>query len=272
MKTLKHHTLIYDDQCPLCVAYTGAFIKGGLLEGQGRTRYEEGQAQFAGTLDVQRAKNEIALVDTGTGRVYYGIDSLVKVLGSRFPFIAAIAGAGPVRFLLLRLYKFISFNRKVIAPSKTYLQQQCVPAFNLHYRLLYMLMAALFTSTVLYRYSFLLSGLIPASNIWREFLVCFGQLVFQSILLWGARAGKPLWFDYLGNMMTVSLIGALLLLPALLVHAFCMIPALAYAAYFMMVVAYMFYLHLRRVSYIGAPWWLSATWALYRCLVLWIIL
>lgn len=272
MKTLKHHTLIYDDQCPLCVAYTGAFINSGMLDEKGRTRYEEGQPKYAGALDMQKARNEIALVDTQSGHVYYGIDSLVKVLGSRFPWVAAIAGTRPVKFILLKLYKFISFNRKVIAPSKTYLQQQCVPAFNLPYRLLYILLTALFTSAVLFRYSFLLTGLIPASNVLREFLICFGQLVFQSLLLWGARAGKRVWFDYLGNMMTVSLIGALLLLPALMVHAFFVLPSLCYAAYFMTVVAFMFYLHFRRVGYIGAPWWLSATWALYRCLVLWIIL
>lgn len=272
MKTLEHHTLIYDDQCPLCVAYTGAFINSGLLDENGRTCYEAGQTKYAGELDVQRARDEIALVDTRSGQVYYGIDSLVKVLGSRFAWMAAIAGTRPVRFALLKLYRFISFNRKVIAPSKTYLQQQCVPAFNLAYRLLYILLTALFTSAVLYRYSFLLSGLIPESNVLREFWICFGQLAFQSLLLWGVRAGKRVWFDYLGNMMTVSLIGALLLLPALLVHTFFVVPSLLYAAYFMCVVALMFCLHLRRVGYIGAPWWLSATWALYRCLVLWIIL
>lgn len=272
MKTLRNHTLIYDDQCPLCVAYTGAFINSGMLDAQGRMRYEEGLQQYGHLFDAQRAKNEIALIDTATGKAYYGIESLVKVLGHHFPVIGKIAALKPLHFALLKLYKFISFNRKVIAPSSTYLQQSCVPDFHLMYRLLYLLISAVLTSSVLYGYSFLLSGLLPPSNVAREFLVCFGQLACQSLLLLAVKSRRQVLFDYLGNMMTVSLIGALLLLPAFAIHALVVLPVLFYLVYFMAVVALMFCLHLRRVSYIGAPWWLSLSWVLYRCLVLLVII
>jgi len=31
--------LVYDDACPLCVAYTGAFVKTGLLTAEGRKSF-----------------------------------------------------------------------------------------------------------------------------------------------------------------------------------------------------------------------------------------
>ncbi len=32
MKTLENQTLLYDEDCPLCQAYTSAFVKTGILD------------------------------------------------------------------------------------------------------------------------------------------------------------------------------------------------------------------------------------------------
>jgi hypothetical protein len=74
-------------------------------------------------------------------------------------------------------------------------------------------------------------------------------------------------------MMTVSLIGAILLSPMLLANSwFTNIHPFINITYFFIVVAFMLYDHIRRVSLILAPKWLSATWVLYRVLVLILIL
>ena len=36
METLRDHTIIYDDECPMCNIYTRAFVKHGLLDKKGR--------------------------------------------------------------------------------------------------------------------------------------------------------------------------------------------------------------------------------------------
>jgi hypothetical protein len=270
MKTLKKYTLLYDDKCPLCVAYTSAFVNNGMLDENGRTTYGRGLEAFP-TVDENRARNEIALVNTKTGEVIYGLESILKILSFNSRLIKILGKNRILNVLLNKLYKFISFNRKVIAPSKDYLSQKCVPDLNVKYRMAFILFTAVFTSLILYKYSFLLSGLIPESNLLREFGICFGQLIFQSLLLFASRCDKRTLLDYLGNMMTISFIGGLLLLPALIVGTF-FTSSYFFLAYFFLVVLYMFFLHVRRVKWIGAPAWLSATWVAYRSLILIFIL
>jgi predicted DCC family thiol-disulfide oxidoreductase YuxK len=272
MKTLKHHTLLYDTDCPVCAAYTKGFIQSGMLDDQGRTPFETGMKLYGNILDSDRSRNEIALVNTQDHSVLYGIDSLNYVITQRFPFLKSLLNNMVVLFLLKKFYAFISFNRKVIAPSPDYSSQVCIPDFNLFYRVLYFVFSAALTSTILLSYSTLLQGIVPASNLFREYVICFGQIVFQGSLLLLFRTKKEQLFDYLGNMMTVSLIGGLLLLPVLFLSHYVSLPSYVSLAWFLAVVAFMFLQHRKRVRSIKAPAWLSYTWVLYRCLVLLFIL
>lgn len=272
MKPLKNHTLLYDRDCPLCALYTDAFIKAGLLDENGRTAYEEGITLYAGKLDETIACNEIALINTRSGNVTYGVESLLLILASRFPSLKTLTQQKVLVLVLKKIYAFISFNRKVIATSANYTAQTCVPEFKLFYRLLYIIVSAVFTSTILLHYSRLLYPLLPPSNMTREYLICFGQLIFQSAILLCIRSKKTMLFDYLGNMMTVSLLGALLLIPALLVNHWLVLSPFLFLGYFFAVVMCMFLHHMRRVKNIKAPFWLSYTWVAYRCLVLLLIL
>ena len=117
MKTLEQQTLLYDKDCPLCQVYTSGFIKTGMLDKNGRKPFSTISTEEQTYIDINRASNEIALVDTKNKTVIYGIDSLLKVLGYRFPIIEKIGHTKPVKFLLKKLYSFISYNRKVIIPS-----------------------------------------------------------------------------------------------------------------------------------------------------------
>ena len=71
--------------------------------------------------------------------------------------------------------------------------------------------------------------------------------------------------------MTVSFIGALLLLPGLMFTQGTY-SAEGHLAWFTVVVGIMFFEHIRRVKLLGMPWFMSLTWVLYRVLVLWVIL
>jgi len=272
MITLKDHTLLYDTNCPLCAAYTKGFIKAGMLDETGRLSYEEGIQKYSEHIDVNRSRNEIALVNTADGSVKYGIEGMVHIITHKFKFLAPVLNNAAVLYFFKKFYSFISYNRKVIATSTSYTTQICVPDFNITYRVLYLLISGLITSTVLLNYSFLLKGLVPQSNLIREYCVCFGQIIFQGSILIAVRTKKEKLFDYLGNMMTVSLIGALLLLPALIVGHYAILSSIIYSAYFFAVVLCMLIQHQKRVKNIHCPVWLSYTWVLYRCLVLLIIL
>lgn len=272
MKTLEKHTIIYDSDCPLCKAYTNAFVSTRMLDIQGRIPYQQVGGSFCPEMDAERAKNEIALVDRETGKVRYGLDSLLHVLHFRFPMLSNVVRSQPIHFLVNQLYSLISYNRKVIMPAvrKGESTFDCTPSFNLQYRLLYIVMTWLITSVVLVKYSTFLTGFIPATNFTREFLICGGQGAFQLIAVF--RLAKDKTMDYLGNMMTVSLFGALLLLPMLLIGSlFSAIPEALFLVYFMAVVAVMLYEHARRMKILELGWWPSISWVLYRAIVLIII-
>lgn len=272
MKTLEKHSLLYDEACPMCQWYTGAFVKRQFLDLKGRQLYEEGINIYP--VDEQRARHEIALVNRETQEVLYGTDSLLRILEHRWPWMAKAGKWKPLRYLIDQFYRFISYNRKVIAvDTRPLKQQQCTPDFHGGYRWAYLIFAWLLTATILTGYGQLLTPWIPVSNLGREFLICGGQFLFQGLLLW--RVGGQVRTNYWGHMMTVSVIGGLLLLPLLIgapILHFLGFDAGVFVGWFMAVVVFMTFLHAKRVKALGLPFWLTVSWLVYRLLVLGIMI
>jgi hypothetical protein len=162
-----------------------------------------------------------------------------------------------------KLYAFISYNRKVIIPATETTNHALQPSFNLRYRIAYLLTTVIAAGFILTHYSNLLP--FPGAS-YREYLVCGGQLLFQGLII-GACHSKKRW-DYLGNMMTISFAGSLLLLPALALHAS---PPIA-TGWFLFVAALMLIEHIRRTRLLHLGSTLSITWVLYRLALLILII
>lgn len=271
MKTLQHQTLLYDDDCPLCQVYTSGFIKVGMLDKNGRKPFSHISNEEQNYIDINRASNEIALIDNKNQTVIYGIDSLLKVIGFRFPIIENIGHLKPIKFLLKKLYAFISYNRKVIIPSKQKSNPnlECQPSFNVNYRLYYILFSVIVTMTTLFYFSNSLA-MLSETSILREGIITVGQLVFQGLLI--LKLGNQTILNYFGNLMTVSLLGSLILMPLLLINSIIRIPEILMFLWFGVTVLVMFIEHFRRIKLLKLPSYLSYTWVLYRVLVLLIIL
>lgn len=271
MKTLKNHTIIYDDECPMCDLYTNAFVRTGMLEPGGRVPFGNLDQELLSLIDRDRSCNEIALVDMAQGRVTYGVESIFAIIGNRFPWMERLFRFAAFRWAMKKLYSFISYNRKAIVPGKVFEKpESCIPSFHLKYRWAYIIFAWLITAPVLAAYSTRLYPLIPPSTMLREFLICGGQIVFQFITVSLVRKERVI--HYLGNMMTVSLLGAMLLLPALLLPLAGIDSAFVYAAWFLAVVGIMLLEHLRRVRILGMSLAVSAAWVFYRLAILLLII
>lgn len=271
MKTLTNQTLLYDEDCPLCRIYTSGFIKAGMLDENGKKPYcqlSDGEQNF---IDVQRASNEIALVDNENKTVIYGIDSLLKVIGFSFPWMETIGNLKPLKFFLKKLYSFISYNRKVIIPSKNNkkVKLQCVPDFNYQYRILYILFATTITTIILCKFSDSIP-ILPKPTIARELILVFGQIVFQSLFL--IKFDNKIILNYIGNLMTVSLMGSLLLLPIFILNLIFNVSDSLNLGWFGITVLIMFIEHSRRIKLLELPFYLSITWVIYRLIALTIIL
>lgn len=268
MNTLKNHLILFDAECPMCSMYTKAFVRTGLLEQNGRASYQETPVEACPMVDRQRAVNEIALIDQTTGEVSYGIRSLFKLFSVALPALRPVFEFGPLVWLMSKVYAFISYNRRVIIPAANE-QYAYQPTFKLHYRIAYLLFTWALTAYILTGYVHLMYGLLPVGTAYREYLVCGGQIFFQGLIV--SMIAKNQRWAYLGNMMTISFAGALLLLPGLLLAACFNLPPLFYVCYFMTVAGLMFLEHIRRTKLLKLGWTLTISWACYRLLVLLLI-
>ncbi|MHA3787354.1 thiol-disulfide oxidoreductase DCC family protein [Flavobacterium hauense] len=266
MKILTNQTLLYDEDCPLCRAYTSGFIATGMLDENGRKPYACLSDEELTYVDANRACNEIALVDNENKTVTYGIDSLLKVLGNSFPFIEKIGYFKPVNCFLKKLYSFISYNRKVIIPNRADSdKQQCIPDFNYRYRIAYLVFAVLVTATVLFECAKIIPIYVQA-NFLKELALATGQIAFQSLFI--LKKDSKTRLTYLGNLMTVSLFGSLLLMPLLILNHYVAISETVNLIWFGIVVFIMFLEHYRRIQLLGLPKHLCLTWIAYRMLAL----
>lgn len=211
MKTLKNNVIIYDDECPMCRLYTFGFTKTGMLDTKGRIPYTGMDMNLNCSIDKDRARNEIALIDTEQNTVTYGIDSLMKILSNRFSFLAPLFRFKPFYNSMQVFYKFISYNRRVIIPSKEYNKEgACTPDFNLKYRILYItLMNLLSTVIATVVINFFFEGNISLRNI--QYAAAF--IVFligaQSFLVFVTAPEKL--YEYIGNFTSVIFIQSVLI-------------------------------------------------------------
>lgn len=271
MKARKNHLILFDAECPMCRMYTQAFVESGMLDNDGRTAYQELPAQACPMLDRQRAVNEIALVDQETGEVTYGIESLFKVFAVSFPVLKPLFLFRPFVWLMSKIYAFIAFNRRVIILAPVAANSfELQPTFKLNYRLAYLFATWLLTAIVLSAYASLMTGLLPEGSVYREYLICGGQIFFQGAII--SIIHKDKRWDYLGNMMTIPFGGALLLLPVLLLAPWLDLHPLFCATWFMGVAGLMLLEHIRRSKLLELGWLLTISWILYRILVLLLIL
>jgi predicted DCC family thiol-disulfide oxidoreductase YuxK len=269
MRTLQNHIILYDAECPMCKMYTKAFTQTKMLDSNGRASYQNMPQEACVLVDRQRAVNEIALVNTQTGEVSYGVDSLFKVFGHNLPVLKPLFTFGPFIWLMRKVYAFISYNRRVIIPVADTNAGDIQPAFRLNYRLLYLMVTWLLVGFILTSYTKLLTGLVPLGNAYREYMICGGQVFFQGIII-SLYAPAKRW-NYLGNMMTISLAGALLLLPVMLLAKVMAINAVFCTVCFMGVAGLMLLEHIRRTGLLQLGWLLTVTWIGYRLLVLFLI-
>jgi len=139
--------IIYDDSCPLCAAYSNAFIQTGLIKKENRKNFSNIEPKWMAMVDMKRSANEIPVIDTTTHHVWYGIDALLEILDQKIPFVKVVCNIPPIKWLLYKLYRFISYNRRVIVASKqTSGNYDCTPDFSIRYRLVFMVACLIFTT------------------------------------------------------------------------------------------------------------------------------
>jgi len=206
--------LLYDDYCPLCTWYSGLFVKYKLLKPENRIPFSKADIEILTSIDIEKAKDEIPFFDIKTGRTLYGIDSLLEILGQKLPGIKSIGNFKPAKWFLQRLYKLVSYNRKVIVAKKCGSGHfDCSPGFNVFYRVFFMSLFLFFNSLML----------LPLHNHLFSRLsfyhLSFYQLQTAHLIFVVINCGVAVFLkqkqaiEFLGQVNMLALITILLLIP-----------------------------------------------------------
>ncbi|WP_157501005.1 DCC1-like thiol-disulfide oxidoreductase family protein [Lewinella sp. 4G2] len=186
------NTFLYDDACPMCKGYTSVFTT---LNWSKRKGFSTLRPKEWPTLDIDRGRHEIPLLDEETGEVRYGLDAMTTVVASALPLLKPLLRHPYFLAALKPLYWLITYNRRVIAGTKPPATGfDCAPDVHLGWRMTYL---ALVLMTVL------ALGLptLPLA-------IGFGLFLTTGFFL------HPERLDFLGNFATVvlgaTLLGAIL--------------------------------------------------------------
>jgi hypothetical protein len=206
-------------------------------------------------INLDKSRHEIALVNKNSTEVYYGVDSLMKIIGSKLPLFDFLFNRDYIKFFIKPVYNFVSYNRHIIIPRPIKAINLCTPDFSYFWRIMYMVMSILLTSFVLNNY---FQNTVP---YYVDVLVILIQLVLQT-MVYGSKNSKSI-FDYLGNNCTVMNLGSILLVPGLVIQHW-INDAIFDQTYLALVACILFIEHHRRIKLRDLPIRLSISWLLFR--------
>jgi predicted DCC family thiol-disulfide oxidoreductase YuxK len=248
--TSNNKVMVYDDNCPLCNAYTSAFIKIGLLEANGRQAFSEATTNIMYRLDAHKSRNEIPLLDTVTNETWYGLDAMLEVISAKYPLVKKLANIAPIKWFLLRLYKLISYNRKVIvAVPKTNSTYDCTPDFNSKYRLSFLLIVSCICSAFISpAYQFFSVSAIANISLKQVYLAV---IILWLIIFIVPKIVNPLMaYHYWGQLAMLCLISILLTLPLMIIGKIVLLSSVVKGLYVLCLLAFVIKEALRRRIYL----------------------
>ena len=211
--------LLYDDYCPLCSWYSGLFVKFGLLNAENRIPFSKADIEILTSIDIERGRDEIPFFNRETGATLYGIDTLLEIIGQKAHFVKSIGNFRPVKWFLQRSYKLISYNRKVIVAKKCGSGRfDCSPAFNIFYRIVFMMISLLFNSMMLWPlHVSLFSHLSIYHLTFIQLQVAHLSFVAINCIIASLLSNRQS-IEYLGQVNMLALIAILLLIPLMIVN------------------------------------------------------
>ena len=249
---MKNKILIYDDNCPLCAWYSSLFVACGLLPPEGRKPFSSVEPSLLLSIDLDKSRNEIPLLDTKSGKVLYGIDALLDILGQRTGFITTAGKIKPINWFLKKIYRLVSFNRKVIVAKKCGAGNiDCSPDLNYRYRTAFMLLSLALNSLMLFPLYAIV--FVPASgsdlSITQVQLAHFAMVFANCVLAFNFSKAKAI--EYLGQINMLALLTILLLIPLILTQYWFAFPEGFSLLYLVATAIVIFREYLRRMEYAG---------------------
>jgi hypothetical protein len=228
------------------------FVQLGLLPSEGRVAFTKAPDSLFSAIDLDKAKNQIPLIDLDTRNVYYGIDAVVEVLARRFSFIRTICKWKYVNYFLKKLYNLISYNRKVIVAKKCGNGQfDCSPAFNKSYRVFFMVIFLLFNSVMLWPLHHCILSTLSFYHLSVFQLETAHFLFVAANCLLACILPFDLAMEYLGQVNMLALCTVLLVIPLIAFVKLFGVNDLVVSVYLIALTAFIVTEYFRRMKYAG---------------------
>jgi len=248
---MKNKILVYDDNCPLCTWYSGLFVKYGFLNENGRKPFSTLDDNLLSKIDFGKSRNEIPLLDTSTNKVLYGIDALLEILDQKIPLIKATGNLAPLKWILKKIYKLVSFNRKVIVGKKCGPGSiDCSPDNNYLYRFIFMAVCLAFNTLMLYPFQNNLFSKLSYYhlNLYQLEVAHFAFVIINCTLAFNFSKAKG--YEYLGQVNMLALSVILLLTPLMILELFFYSEWFS-TAWLIVTATFVFREYIRRMEYVG---------------------
>jgi len=249
---MNNKILIYDDNCPLCRWYSSLFVKFGLLPENGRQPFSSIEPALFEIIDYDRSRNEIPLLDETSRKVFYGVDALLEILGQRSSLFKKVGKSKIIYWLLKKMYRFISYNRKVIVAKKCGNGAiDCSPDLNLKYRIAFMSLCLVFNSILLFSLNNVIFTPIAASvlSLVKLQAAHFGLVASNCILALSLNKKKAV--EYLGQISMLATLTILFLIPLMFIRQLLILPSWFSIIYMAATAIVIFKEYLRRMEYAG---------------------
>ena len=212
--------IVYDKECPLCQWYTGEFLRFGILKEGCRMPFDalDHNPGLVDRLDMNRARHEIPLV-LPSGEVKYGVEALMYLIGTKIPGIGRLGYSRVFTALINPLYGLISYNRRLIAGSKKGQAGSYDPEPDFHwgYRLAYLFVSI--AAILVISWGLARGWEVPMASmgvdVGRMVLMATMTLGWPMTLAAGLFTRKVTVMDWVGQVVTVMLIGVLIQAPSL---------------------------------------------------------
>ena len=248
---MKNKILVYDDNCPLCSWNSGLFVKYGFLNAEGRKPFSTLDDALLSKIDFDKSRNEIPLLDISTNKVLYGIDAFFEILDQKIPFIKIIGNFFPLKWFLKRIYKLVSYNRKVIVAKKCAPNSiDCSPDDNHLYRSIFLVVCLAFNTLMLFPFqNNLFSNLSYYHlNFFQLQAAHFALVIINCTLAFSFSKTKA--YEYLGQVNMLALSVILLLIPLMIILIMFQMEWLA-TSWLILTAVFIFKEYLRRMEYVG---------------------
>ncbi len=251
--------IYFDNGCRVC--RTGALLasKSGFSEQETLNPLQEMEEGAACDMEKARYCNEVAVYDPATKESRYGVKGILWVLEDKIGKIVRVFLFPPLYILINFFYHIFSYNRRMIAPAYVKMDNDCKPEFHWGFRLVYIVMAGLFSAFISY---WMGSSLKEYFTSGYEYLLLVGAgwLIHAAMILVYRVKDK---MEYYGNLASIMLAGILMQVPFLFCFHFFGINYNWLYVSLVLSDILMTYMSYRRVKYLDLSqgitfaWWLT---------------